>query len=149
MTTFDINSGSINIGDPCYGGDTVVSAKNGTWDTEVSYENSEDWGSAVSVLMAWTGRQPKVGDFTPHGSVGVDSGQMSITDAEIATDCGESLYDEVCQLTLEVKGWGLMKNGIFSSTGYGDGRYPVSIITEDGSVTAIQVKFLDEDEEDE
>lgn len=101
-------------------------------------------------------------------SVGVDSGQMSISDFGFAKEHplhqgghGEFVdgkftrdmtgaYWQICELTKERFGAGIFKNhAIASQSGWGDGEYDVFVMTNNGSVCGVAIKFIDEEDVDE
>lgn len=77
-------------------------------------------------------------------SIGNDSGQMGIYSAAYFArnaKC-EHWYDGICRITLDHEAGTTNGKGVVSSTGDGDGCYPVSVIERDGSVVAIKIDFL-------
>lgn len=90
------------------------------------------------------------------GDVGVDSGQVMIVDPCYVLkgdfdDKSQGSYGAVCDVTLSEDGYGefiatgIAGNAIASSSGYGDGNYPVyGEINGDGRVVALHIYF-DED----
>jgi hypothetical protein len=104
-------------------------------------------------------------DYVEHSSCGVDSGQLGIFDAasyrndDYAAGItapkvdyflpGESLegdawYEKMCKFTLDNLGYGSYDSGIVSSSGWGDGMYPLDVARNDqGQIVAMQVIFID------
>ena len=88
------------------------------------------------------------------GKFGVDSGQVLIIDPCYLKDWKDGEvdfnkkkfindYDEACKITCSKKmGGEHSKFGVVSSTGYGDGEYPVEAIIEDGRIKEIKIKFF-------
>jgi hypothetical protein len=149
---FEVRSGRIGIWDPCYGHGDEVKAANGTWFAEVEMSNEGSWGNRVAKLSAWKdgcyGKTP----FKRIAIAGVDSGQMGIYDLRPDIDTDEGGYDEICDITLDKGQAGIYRElGAVSSTGYGDGAYPVRVYENGaGEVEHIEVVFIsDEDDEDE
>lgn len=104
------------------------------------------------------------------GVVGVDSGQLIITDPCYVDDWEGTefiskepykqkeeypySYDGACQATLSPASAGQLRNdaGVAFSTGYGDGVYPVyATYNSEGRIMSVTVEFMsgDDDEEDE
>lgn len=90
--------------------------------------------------------------------VGVDSGQAGFFDLALYQQVWESepvrekFYDEVCDLTLEDKSWGVHPIGVVSSTGWGDGSYTCLVRRDDvgRAIEAIIIYMAEyEDEEGE
>jgi len=111
--------------------------------------------------------------WTHVGDCSVDSGQLIIIDPcyldewrdgefnltkyEELSEKGEKFdnwppadnsYDEACRVTLENRA-GPVHNGlaVVTSTGFGDGTYPVMARIEGGRVMEISIKFDEKDEE--
>jgi hypothetical protein len=104
-----------------------------------------------------------------HSDCGVDSGQCgifcmtsyrndeiaeSITTPEVNFPygdggAGEAWYVKMCKFTLGGEGWGLYDTGVVTSSGIGDGMYPLEVMMDGDKVVGIKVVFLDADEEDE
>ena len=88
------------------------------------------------------------------GHVSVDSGQIVLVDpcyVEQGLD-----YEDVCNTTLSDDQAGAWMNGhaVATSTGYGDGSYPVYVEYEnDGSwgtrVKSITIEFMQDDEDED
>lgn len=88
--------------------------------------------------------------------VGVDSGQAGFFDLEMyqtvkkEAAVEEKFYDEICDLTLDDKGWGVHPTGVVSSSGYGDGGYTCLVRRNDEgkAIEAIIVYLAQYDEDD-
>lgn len=88
------------------------------------------------------------------GHVSVDSGQIVLVDpcyVEQGLD-----YEEVCNTTLSDDQAGAWMNGhaVATSTGYGDGSYPVYVEYEDAGswgtrVKSITIEFMQDDEDED
>ena len=169
---FTIESGKICVSDPCYNKGTWcaawdLEAQTGVWNCEVikSYEGL--WGERVKEINAIAG------EIYPEGcipidlpwkklefDIGVDSGQCGIFDYEKYPDgenTGEyedenSFYGKCCNLTLpeddSKEPFGVLENGIVSSSGFGDGSYIMYGLYEENREKLIGVKviFIDEEE---
>ena len=167
--TFELKSGKIVISDPCYDRATWCGiygrkAMNGTWETDIGISDEGEWGKRVSVLVAKHGDFASRHDWEDYGTVGVDSGQMSIFDSNAYKD-GEgeadkdgTFYNRCCRETCkafdhrpkkkadEDYDWGVVDNaGVVSCSGYGDGSYPVEVIKEGDKIVAVRVTFIEEE----
>jgi hypothetical protein len=88
--------------------------------------------------------------------VGVDSGQAGFFDLALYQQVWESeavrekFYDEVCDLTLEDKSWGVHPVGVVSSTGWGDGSYTCLVRRDDAgrAIEAIIIYMAESDGEE-
>jgi hypothetical protein len=62
----------------------------------------------------------------------------------------------MCKFTLDKQQWGLYDTGVVSSSGYGDGQYPMEVMEDGDKVVGIKITYLGhgddelfEDEEEE
>jgi hypothetical protein len=170
--TFEVTSGAVRATDPCYGMDTwcagtITDVVNGTWEVEV-VRGDED-RPALQVLRheSASNLPEECIDEELPGDFGVDSGQFGFFDLakfteEHDADYDEpgSFYSEVCALTLPMDGKGgyspqaeytFRGYGVVTSSGYGDGSYPVYVARDaEDRVIAMMVQFMwDEDEVEE
>ena len=177
MKKFEITSGTMVISDPCYKIPTwcqgvVERVKNGTWVADV--EKMQTWGERVSVLFAFN--EQALEDTLKNGwgkelnfDFGVDSGQLGFFDLEhyqndisavdlpkedfgvdYDVESGDSWYRSVCSLTLSSEQWGVLPFGVASSSGYGDGSYPVFAVTNEyDEYVGFMAIFIGEEEDDE
>jgi hypothetical protein len=171
--TFEVKSGKIMVSDPCYNKETWCQGKldnvlNGTWNAILYIYNEGEWGKRVGHLLVHHINHPSDLDLPnweqQDFDVGVDSGQAGIYDeAEyhggFDADCNEEWYDINCKLTYDPKDsnqfGGVLKGGVVSSSGYGDGGYDCSVIKNFsipscGKIVAIEINFgLDNTEEED
>lgn len=170
---FKVETGEVIVSDPCYeiGTDCATelkNVKNGNWKAALVQSDEGDWGIRNAVLIAHHE------DFKLKGFekwieaselIGVDSGQAGFYDkksfrnnepvGEIVNRVGFSendlsedggkFYALNCDLTLETElRAGVMSHGVVSSTGFGDGGYPLFyLLNEDKQVEALKVVFID------
>ena len=156
----------------------VDNVKNGTWVAEVDKKNMGDWGERIASLFVankdMLEKNPKLVDEVfadePLGFVGgVDSGQFGFFDKafykndESANDLqkyefgvdydkevGDKWYRACANITLGVESWGVLPNGVVSSSGFGDGSYDVfGLKNSEGEYIAFAVVFIYDDEDDE
>ena len=152
------------VGDPCYteGDCKVIPVAGGSWRGEVAYMENE---ARIARLTIWSTTY-LYGTTQEVYRLGVDSGQMSIVDAdhrpfdEASLEYGQSddemlpsaktWYRRQCDRTLSAPQWGGDKHGIVSSTGYGDGEYPCTVWYDSrGQAVKIEVLFDGFDERDD
>jgi len=155
----------------------VERVKNGTWVADV--EKVESWGERVSVLFALNKEalreNPILQDTLRNGwgkqlnfDFGVDSGQLGFFDFEhyrndnsaknlakcdfgddFDIDAGDIWYRAVCNITLASEQWGVLPFGVVSSSGYGDGSYPVfGVVNEYDEYVGFMVVFIGDEEEE-
>jgi len=62
---------------------------------------------------------------------------------------GDAWYEKMCKFTLANDGWGTYAAGAVSSSGYGDGEYPLYGAEVDGKVVALQLVFIDQSADDD
>jgi hypothetical protein len=146
----------------------IYDEKEGTDRNAELYLVHKDYQSAKGLSFDW------LGDF------GVDSGQAGVFDAAsyrndayaagITTpevdfslpgdpEEGDAWYTKMCKFTLASDGWGSYDRGVVSSSGWGDGMYPVYGAEVDRkwwqfwkpkkSIVALQLIFIDQSAEDD
>lgn len=173
MPVFTINSGKIRVSDPCYDkddylGGVVLDAKNGEWVASIDMDDvGSGWGERITKLTAeYNGPVKIVGNHC--ASIGVDSGQAGVFDFDSYKDNNlvkgvtrvheeticedEPWYSICCDRTLSKHQWGVIPNGVVSTSGYGDGWYNVDcFLDKNGDVVRVEIIFIgDEDKcEDE
>lgn len=137
--TFELKSGQMGVGDPCHDGSSkAFDALNGEWRVVVEYRS----GRVKSLLVSNTEGRP-VGSYEKIGLVHVDSGQAGFFDSEIEYLLHERYYDEICDITGTTNQGGSIGRGAFSSTGYGDGSYDVSVRWDtNGKATDAVIDFI-------
>ena len=175
--TFEVTSGVMVCSDPCYSIDPptwcqgiINNVKNGTWVANVEKSDEGDWGERIARLRVEHVNAKRTYLTTQVDmDGGVDSGQFGFFDKDFYRndeaakdlkkyDCGrvvqenesgEEWYRACCDLTLAKESWGVLPNGVVSSSGFGDGSYPVfGEKDENGEWIAFEVIFIS-DEEDE
>jgi hypothetical protein len=164
--TFDIMTGEAVIADPCYSQDDIpslgilTSATNGTYHAVI--ERATGIYGRVSRLYAIhdgaTEKQlsdPRRLTLIPDGSdmtagIPVDSGQVTICDASMYEGGTDSQwYGLLCDMSLDYDGnqAGAFCGGCISSSGYGDGFYPVFACVDDmGNELGWCVEFISDEE---
>ena len=171
LGTLEITSGKILVSDPCYLDDSqhmfnfVEGCKKGTWEAEAEVSDEGEWGKRVATLSAHCEHELAYTAWDEVGVAGVDSGQMSIMDADRLTSwegderehgwdpdkyAGSFGYQGACEITLRgMRGDILAGCMAVSSSGYGDGAYPVSVSrNRDGEIVAVKVDFIWDEDED-
>jgi hypothetical protein len=107
------------------------------------------------------------GEWELVGTLGVDSGQMMLCDPcyikkdfaneYVETNQKDMTYSGACEATLSNAGFGFLSNtygvkvAFATSSGYGDGVYPVYIKRYGGRIAEMKIVFIGnmEDHEDE
>lgn len=161
--TFNVNSGKVEITDPCYSpesGIVVNNVKNGTYLSFVDVVDAGNWGARNALLYAinkeyyeknsLSVNNLNLQNWDPQDNYfGVDSGQGGIFDVNnFPGGDNESFYDECCSITLNGIGAHTLEGGVVSSSGFGDGGYGYDIITDDsGEIVGFCLIFIDEEEE--
>ena len=171
-------SENVMVSDPCYTPDTWCQTKlnnvlPGRYNVQVEKSDEGDWGTRVSSITVihedYTDGQV---DWDQHSDLGVDSGSCGIfcmtsyRNDEISEgittpdvnfnlgdyrkdDGGERWYEKMCRFTLSENQWGLYDTGVVSSSGFGDGQYPMEVMEDGDKVVGIKISYLDDFEEDE
>lgn len=152
METFEITSGKMKVTDPCYDMDTwcakeLNNVKNGVW-----HAKHEVLDGRVAVLMVLhesviTLNEKKFKWRLRSSEIGVDSGQAGFFDFDRLKTIKSSevsdkeFYSNVCELTNPM---GTLEFGVASSTGYGDGTYPLYAWTLNGEIVAAKIVYMKE-----
>jgi hypothetical protein len=169
-------SENVMVSDPCYSLDTWCQTKlsnvlPGKYNVETDNADLGAWGNRISSITAIHENYRDNHTWMQHSDCGVDSGQCGIfcmtsyRNDQIAEGIttpplsspfvipfnqeGDVWYNKMCNFTLGGEGWGLYDTGVVSSSGIGDGMYPLEVMMDGDKVVGIKVVFLDEDEEDE
>jgi hypothetical protein len=171
-------SENVMVSDPCYSLDTWCQSKlsnvlPGLYNVEVEKSDEGDWGTRVSGITILHESITDDGislEWEDHSGVGVDSGQCGIfcmtsyRNDEIAegittpplekpfeipfTDGGDKWYDKMCNFTLGEEQFGMYDTGVVSSSGIGDGMYPMEVMMDKEKVVGIRITYLGESDED-
>jgi hypothetical protein len=174
------------VSDPCYTPDTWCQTKltnvlPGKYNVEVDkHDEGTGWGVRVSSITVIHEDYVDDGDWIQHSDCGVDSGQCGIfcmtsyrndemsegiTTPDVnfnlgdyrKDDGGEKWYEKMCRFTLSENQWGLYDTGVVTSSGIGDGLYPMDVMMDGDKIVGIRLEYLgnsdedllDEDEDDE
>ena len=174
--TQTINLGpEVYVTDPCYSVPTWCQTKltnvlPGEWIVSMIYDEKGGSNRNAELYLVHKDYQGKNLLYDWLGEFGVDSGQAGVFDAASYRDDayaagittpevdfflpgdsleGDAWYTKMCKFTLANDGWGAYAAGAVSSSGYGDGMYPVYGAEVDGKVVALQLVFIDQSAEDE
>lgn len=137
----------IVVTDPCYKTPTItLGSVPGYWVARASASKHGDWGRRIGSITVTHE------DYEPHRvrweelegeTCDVDSGQAGVFDAKGYDS--EQDYDDVCGVTSSGEGYGYTRTGFVSSSGYGDGGYPVEVARDrDGLVVGVRITFIEE-----
>lgn len=182
MTTIKLSK-NVRVSDPCYDDSVwcktrLTDVYPGEYNVSVEKSNEGSWGNRVSRLtVIHKGYVMECADesnWVEHSEIGVDSGQAgifcessyrndeiveSITTPEMDfvlpynDSPGDAWYEKVCKFTLAKPQWGMYDTGVLSSTGYGDGSYPLEVVrNDDGEIVGMRITYIfpeDEEEEDD
>jgi len=91
--------------------------------------------------------------FVKSGEVSVDSGQILLIDPSYITESFPNgvgyralNFNHVCRVTLRDSGCGGVAGlGFATSSGYGDGVYPVYVARSGGRIASIRIDFITEE----
>lgn len=166
--TFEITSGRMVAIDPCYSDAESLAAnltnvRNGTWVATPHLSDEGSWGTRVKLVVV---RHVDIIDIrydeweTFERDCGVDSGQFGFWDGAQWDDKGrgqgeygdpDGFYGQCCNTTQEEREGGIttIVPGFVSSSGFGDGGYPVEVVKRDGEIVAARVTFIGDDDDDE
>ena len=148
--------GRVDVTDPCYDRDTWcrlndVEIKPGEYECWADvWDNTQTngWGERVARLgIRLLGSDERT--FNYLGEIGVDAGLAGFF--EDKKDYTSEEWLEFCEEIdrSNSKAW-ILNEGFFSSSGYGDGGYPVYAARDaSGQIVALEIQFISEDEEDD
>jgi len=175
--TQTINLGpEVYVTDPCYSVPTWCQKKldnvlPGEWVVSMIYDELGGSNRNAELYLIHKDYQTTRGlSFDWLGDFGVDSGQAGVFDAASYRDDayaagittpeydfflpgdpqeGDAWYEKMCKFTLAADGWGTYAAGAVSSSGYGDGMYPVYGAEVDGKIVALQLVFISQEEDED
>jgi len=138
---------TISVGDPCYSSPGfIVDAKKGNWTANVHTVSS--WGERVArIIVHHENFNPAVNLQVESHIVGVDSGQAGVFNG-IYNGNDIDFYEECGSATLSNLGYGYLKNGFVTSSGYGDGGYEAIVYKEKDKAVCVEITFIEENDED-
>lgn len=170
-------SDKVRVSDPCYDNDVwcktmLTDVLPGEYEVTVDRHDDESWGNRISQLqVVHKDYKHKNLVWNEHSEIGVDSGQAGVfcestyrnDTVDIKTpesrfsltlndQPGDAWYEKMCKFTLSGQGWGSYETGVVTSSGYGDGGYPLEVVEEDGKIVGMRITYIfpdDEEEEDE
>jgi len=170
-------SENVMVSDPCYTPDTWCQTKlnnvlPGKYNVEVDkHDEGTGWGVRVSSITVIHEDYVDDGDWEQHSECGVDSGQCGIfcmtgyrndeLSKSITTPTldnpfvlpyndkgGDMWYEKMCHFTLHKDQWGLYDTGVVSSSGIGDGLYPMDVMMDGDKIVGIRLEYLGNSDED-
>ena len=141
--------GTISVTDPCYDSFTWcridnLPIKEGTYVCSVVEEDKGEWGKRVTSI--WL--EPDIGNLTLArnaykriGAIGVDAGLAGFFQNK--PDYNDDEWAAFCDnMKPEENAW-IVEEGFYSSSGYGDGSYPVyGVKNNRGEYIALMIKFI-------
>lgn len=141
--TFEVSSGVLVFGDPCYDHNESCKALNGPWTAHVVMTEDDSWGRRVKkVVVHHVDFNPaQNGMKSEKVGFSVDSGQAGVFDHD--TYGGELFYNECCKETLSKRQWGYLDRGFVTSSGYGDGWYEAEVLKVGGKAVCLELNFLE------
>ena len=177
-------SENVMVSDPCYTPDTWCQTKltnvlPGKYNVDVQKSDEGSWGTRVSSITVIHEDYSDTDDWEQHSECGVDSGQCGvfcmtsyrndelsegITTPDVNfnlgdyghSQVGDKWYEKMCRFTLSENQCGLYDTGVVSSSGYGDGQYPLDVMMDGDKIVGMRLEYLGhgdeelfEDEEEE
>lgn len=165
------------VSDPCYTPDTWCQTKlnnvlPGLYNVEVvRHDEGTGWGVRVSSITVIHEDYTDNDDWEQHSECGVDSGQCGIfcmtgyrndeLSKSITTPTldnpfvlpyndkgGDMWYEKMCHFTLCEPQWGLYDTGVVSSSGIGDGMYPLDVMMDGDKIVGMRLEYLGNSDED-
>lgn len=143
--------GRIDITDPCYDRDVwcrmSADIKPGLYDCRIwRYEETVEFDGKTfndecvgTIGIYLNGEIPPQGAMKVIGEIGVDAGMAGFFMDK--PDYTDEQWRNLCE-SLGTKNAWILPEGFFSSSGYGDGGYPVYAYEEDGEIVALEIRFI-------
>ena len=169
-------SENVMVSDPCYSLDTWCQTKlngvlPGKYNVEVNKSDEGDWGTRVSSITVIHEDYDDTDDWEQHSECGVDSGQCGIfcmtsyRNDELSKGIttppldkpfvlpyndkgGDMWYEKMCQFTLGENQWGVYDTGVVSSSGLGDGQYPLDVMMDGDKIVGMRLDYLGHSDEE-
>lgn len=121
--------------------------KSGTYDCRVwrqteryEYEGEKREYQIVGIIGIYLdGVIPQQKQMVEIGSIGVDAGLAGFFMNK--PDYTDEQWTELCEATRNGDAW-IKDEGFFSSSGDGDGCYPVYAYKQNGEITALEIRFV-------
>jgi hypothetical protein len=162
-------SENVMVSDPCYSLGTWCQTKlnnvlPGKYNVEVGKSDEDAWGVRVSSITVIHEDYDDTDDWEQHSECGVDSGQCGIfcmtgyrndeVSEGITTptlnnpfvipfrENGDKWYEKICHFTLCEPQWGVYDTGVVTSSGLGDGVYPMDVMMDGDKVVGIRIDYL-------
>ncbi len=169
-------SENVMVSDPCYTPDTWCQTKltnvlPGKYNVDVQKSDEGSWGTRVSSITVIHEDYDDTDDWEQHSECGVDSGQcgvfcmtsyrndelsVGITTPDVnfnlsdyrKDEGGDMWYEKMCKFTLSENQWGLYDTGVVTSSGIGDGLYPMDVMMDGDKIIGIRLEYLGNSDED-
>ena len=134
----------VDITDPCYNKDSwcrmTVDCEPGIYKGYIEMSDEGILGTRVAAISIFKGEKIwRIEEMEPIGIIGVDAGLAGFFNNK--PDFGDTEWNEFCNKINSGNAWSLY-NGIFSSSGFGDGCYDV-YANEDRN--AFTIVFIEEE----
>lgn len=141
-------NGSVDITDPCYDKD-IWCRKNDVKISEGKYQcvtwiyrkRGKHPDRRVSIIGIYlSGYIPSQNDMEYIGEIGVDAGLAGFFNNK--PDYTDAEWSKFCDKLCDGDAW-LTEEGFWSSSGYGDGCYPVyAAKNQQGVINALEIRFI-------
>jgi hypothetical protein len=167
-------SENVMVSDPCYTPDTWCQTKlnnvlPGLYNVDVQKSDEGDWGIRVSSITVIHKDYTDTDDWEQHSECGVDSGQCGVfcmtsyRNDELSEGItspesdfvlpyndteGDKWYEKMCMFTLSKDSWGVYDTGVVSSSGIGDGQYPLDVMMDGDKIVGMRLEYLGNSDED-
>lgn len=143
--------GLVDITDPCYDRDTWcrinATVKSGEYDCRVWYQKekyeyngeTEEYQIVGIIGIYLNGIIPQQKQMEEIGVIGVDAGLAGFFMNK--PDYSNDEWEKFCDFIRQGDAW-IKDEGFFSSSGNGDGGYPVYAYKHNGEITALEIRFV-------
>jgi hypothetical protein len=167
-------SQNVRVSDPCYDNDVWCKTKltnvlPGNYNVFIEKGDEHGWGMRVKSVRVIHEDFSDTDMWEEHSEIGVDSGQAGIFcetsyrndtiaesietprsrfDLPFNDNEGDKWYEKMCNFTLSDDQYGIYETGVVTSSGIGDGGYPLEVIKErNGYIVGMRITYLFDEEE--
>ena len=153
--SLDVASGTLDITDPCYNRDVWcqingADAEPGNYECFSLRQNRGDFGIRVSNCMILLEGIERIDTKTRYlGEIGVDAGMAGFFSPSKPDFDDDEQWNNICDMSLErdanVYTFTDESEGFWTSSGYGDGSYPVYALYAEGYEKPVgyEIVFID------
>lgn len=156
---FDFTTGKIDATDPCYDKDiccrSVVEAPKGKYIGQVAYDEREHRVCSIAIATKASGYNNPARSFHCRQALGINFKEISCLGVDAGLcgffqnkpDYSNEEWLNLCNNVFIDKDYGMLDCGFWSSSGYGDGGYPLyEHRDKNGDIDMLVINFIEFEE---